>query len=171
MAISRLIARPMLASMFVMGGINSLQNSEALAARAKPVADRIKLLTEKYLPIDPPGEKTLVRLNGGLHVAAGLGLATGRAPRTSALLLAATLIPTTFGGHRFWEEGDPAARANQRIHFFKNISMMGGLLIAAGDTAGKPGLAWRARHAATDVRREAGHQLREVRLQTKALAS
>ena len=33
-------------------------------------------------------------------------------------------------------------------HFFKNVSMLGGLLIAAVDTEGKPGLAWRAKNAA-----------------------
>ena len=33
--------------------------------------------------------------------------------------------------------------------------MLGGLLLAAVDTEGKPGVAWRARRAAKDVRREA----------------
>ena len=33
--------------------------------------------------------------------------------------------------------------------------MMGGLLLAAVDTEGRPGVAWRARRAAKDVRREA----------------
>ena len=35
--------------------------------------------------------------------------------------------------------------------------MLGGLLIAAVDTEGKPGVAWRTRRAAKDVRREARH--------------
>ena len=38
---------------------------------------------------------------------------------------------------------DPAQRTQQRLHFFKNVSMLGGLIIAAGDTEGKPGVAWR----------------------------
>jgi hypothetical protein len=41
------------------------------------------------------------------------------------------------------------------VQFFKNVSMMGGLLLAGVDTEGKPGVAWRARRAARDVRREA----------------
>ena len=64
-------------------------------------------------------------------------------------MLAATLVPTTLAGHRFWEESDPAAQGNQRVHFFKNVSMFGGLLLAGVDTDGKPGVAWRARRAAT----------------------
>jgi putative oxidoreductase len=51
-------------------------------------------------------------------------------------------------GHRFWEETDPAAKANQTIHFLKNVSLMGGLLLAAVDTAGKPSVAWRVRRQA-----------------------
>ena len=82
-------------------------------------------------------------------------------------MLAATLVPTTAAGHRFWEESDPAARAQQRVHFFKNVSMLGGLLIAAGDTDGKPGVAWRARRAAKDARREAKHLAATARREAK----
>ena len=35
--------------------------------------------------------------------------------------------------------------------------MLGGLIIAAGDTEGQPGVAWRTRRAAKDARREAKH--------------
>ncbi len=149
----------MLSSMFVMGGIHALQNSEALAQRAKPVADRIRVFAHKRLPVGTPSELTLVRLNSATHVVAGLALATGRAPRLSSLVLAGTLVPTTLGEHRFWEEPDPEARRNQQLHFFKNVSMLGGLIIAAGDTEGRPGLAWRAKHAVADVREQAAAHL------------
>jgi len=56
-------------------------------------------------------------------------LAMGRAPRLAALALAASLIPTTIAGHRFWTETDPSARAAQRIQFLKNAAMLGGLLV------------------------------------------
>jgi uncharacterized membrane protein YphA (DoxX/SURF4 family) len=112
------------------------------------------------LPSDPA---SLARINGGLQLVAGAALATGRAPRLSATALALSLIPTTAAGHRFWEEQDPAARAQQRNHFFKNVSMLGGLVIAAGDTEGQPGLLWRTRRAAKDARREARHLARSAR--------
>jgi putative oxidoreductase len=169
MTVSRLIARPMLASMFLVGGVNALRNADQLAVRAKPVTDRllpmiIKAAPQLPVPQDPV---TLVRLNGALQVGAGLTLATGRAPRLSAAVLAATLVPTTAAGHRFWEEQDPAAKAQNRIHFFKNLSMLGGLLIAAGDTEGKPGVAWRTRRAAKDARREAKHLAAAARREAK----
>jgi uncharacterized membrane protein YphA (DoxX/SURF4 family) len=75
-------------------------------------------------------------------------LALGWLPRISAFAIAATLVPTMAAGHRFWEEDDPEMRAQQRIHFLKNLIMLGGLLMAAGDAAGKLSLAWRRRHRA-----------------------
>jgi hypothetical protein len=41
--------------------------------------------------------------------------------------------PATFAEHAFWRESDPQARAEHRVHFFKNVSMTGGLLMAAMD--------------------------------------
>ena len=173
MTVTRLIARPMLASMFVVGGVSALRNAEAAADRAKPVAETMVPVAQGVaqrvapglsLPTDP---KTLVRVNAAAQIAAGLALATGRVPRLSALTLAATLVPTTATGHRFWEESDPQARANQKTHFFKNVSMLGGLLIAGVDTDGRPGLAWRAKHAASDISREAKHVRKAARREAK----
>ena len=176
MTLTRLLARPMLASMFVVGGVAALKNTEGAAQAAKPVTDRMVPLAQKAAPNAPipTDPKTWVRINAGVHIVAGLALATGRAPRISSLAIAATLVPTTVAGHPFWEERDPANKANQRIHFFKNVSMLGGLLLAGVDTEGKPGLAWRAKHAATDVRREARHlrktARREARLAAKQIS-
>ncbi len=175
MTVTRLLARPMLASMFVVGGVNALKNTEIAAARAKPVTDTVVPLAQKVAPSAPipTDPKTLVRINAATQIAAGLALATGRLPRLSALTLAATLVPTTAAGHRFWEETDPETRNGQRLHFFKNVSMLGGLIIAGMDTEGRPGLAWRAKHAAADVRREAKHvrkaAKREAKLARKSL--
>ncbi|WP_426245092.1 DoxX family protein [Nocardioides sp. LHG3406-4] len=169
MTVTRLIARPMLASMFVVGGVNALRNAEALAAKAKPVTDKVVPMVKRAVPQLPiPSDAlTLVRINGAAQVVAGLALATGRAPRLSSTVLAATLVPTTAAGHRFWAETDPAARGNQKVHFFKNLSMLGGLLIAGVDTDGKPGMAWRARRAGRDVRREARRLAKDARHEAK----
>lgn len=173
MTVTRLIARPMLASMFVVGGVNALKNAEGAAVRAKPVTDKVVPLAQKVSPSAPTDAVTWVRINGVTQVLAGLALATGRAPRLSALTLAASLVPTTVAGHPYWQESDPEAKATQRIHFFKNVSMLGGLMIAGVDTDGRPGLAWRARRAASDVRREAKHvgkaAKREAKLARKSI--
>jgi len=163
MAISRVFARPMLASMFLVGGFNAVKNAEKVAPRAQAVTDRLVPLLQKAVPMLPSDPVTLTRLNGGVQLVAGTALAAGKAPRLSALALAVSLVPTTAAGHRFWEEQDLARRSNQRVHFFKNVSMLGGLLIAAGDTEGQPGVLWRTRRAARDARREARHLARSAR--------
>jgi putative oxidoreductase len=167
MTVSRLIARPMLASIFVVGAATALKNASASASKAAPVTDKVVPMAKRAgIPI-PENPETLVKINAGVQIAAGLALATGRAPRLSAAVLAASLIPTTAAGHRFWEVQDPAQRTQQKLHFFKNVSVVGGLIIAAGDTEGKPGVAWRARHGVRDARREAKRLAHDARREAK----
>jgi putative oxidoreductase len=169
MTITRLLARPMLASTFFVGGVNALRNAEVQAKKAAPVADRITPLVQKAVPQLPvPTEPvTLVRINAGVQLTAAAMLATGKAPRLAAAALTASLVPTTLAGHRFWEEEDPAQRKAQKLHFFKNVSMLGGLMLASVDTEGQPGLAWRTRRAAKDARREARHLASSARREAK----
>jgi uncharacterized membrane protein YphA (DoxX/SURF4 family) len=162
-----MIARPMLASVFVVGGVNALRNAPTMAAKSEPVTDRLAPLVRKAVPQLPQDPVTLVRINAAAQIGGALALATGRAPRLSAAVLAATLVPTTAGGHRFWEVDDPTQRTQQQLHFFKNVSLLGGLVIAAGDTDGKPGLAWRARRVAKDARREGQHLAKAARKEAK----
>ena len=172
MTATRLIARPLLASMFVVGAVNALKNAPDLAIKAKPVVDRIRPTLEKAVPQLPIPEDnvTLVRINAGAQLLAAIALARGRAPRLSSTVLAVSLVPTTVAGHQFWNETDPERRANQKIHFFKNLSMLGGLLLAAVDTEGRPGVAWRAKHVASGARREAKHLAKQTKLEAKLAA-
>ena len=138
------MARPMLASNFVVQGLDTFQHPENVSAKAEPV---VRPLADRF-PAVPAQTEQAVRLNGAVQVAAGTMLGLGILPRLSALALAGTLVPTTLAGHRYWELEDPAERAQQRIHFLKNLTMLGGLLIAAADTGGAPSLGWRRRQAA-----------------------
>lgn len=101
----------------------------------------------KALPVETA---TFVQANGAVQVAAGILLSTGKAPRLASAALAATLVPTTLAGHRFWEH-EGTERAAHRTHFLKNVGLLGGLLLAAVDTEGRPGLAWRAKRARGDA--------------------
>jgi uncharacterized membrane protein YphA (DoxX/SURF4 family) len=140
----RRVARPLLAGIFIQGGISALRDPKTHADMAAPVVDRVTAVA----PIEqPPDGVTLVRIDAGVKIGAGTLLALGKAPRFSAALLAASIIPTTAAQHRFWEESDPNKRANDQLHFTKNLALLGGLMLAAADTEGKPSLAWRARRA------------------------
>jgi len=113
------VARPMLASIFVTGGL----------AAARAPGPRVQAAEKLGLP----QPELMVRVNGAAMVAGGIALALGYKPRRAALLLAGTLVPTTYAGHAFWEAEDPAVRMQNEIHFFKNVSMLGGLLLVAGE--------------------------------------
>jgi len=169
MTLVRLAARPMMASMFVVGGVNALKDTDAMAMKAKKVTDRVVPLVQRALPSVPVPDDpaTLVRINAAIQIGAAAALATGRSPRLASAVLAASLVPTTAAGHPFWEIGDPEIRKAQKVQFFKNVSMFGGLLISAVDTEGKPGLAWRTRHAVTTARKESRRLARTARREAK----
>ena len=93
-----------------------------------PRAEKVAPDIADLVGIDADTEQ-LVQFNGALQVGAGITLALGVLPRLSALLLAGSLVPTTLAGHRFWEEEEDAARAQQTIQFLKNLGMLGGLLL------------------------------------------
>lgn len=121
----------MLASMFLLGGSNAIRNASVMAPKAQPLADQLaKVGAGSVVALDAAN---LVRLNGVIDLAAGAALATGRFPRLAAAILAASMAPTTVLGHQFWKESEPIARKNQLVHFTKNLSMTGGLLMAALD--------------------------------------
>lgn len=197
--ISRRIARPLLSSIFIAGGIEAIRRPSAHAQAAEPVIDLVSEATapmakkvavavgqaadaaesgvDTALAASPLDEdeavaqtvssaahqvnetvhevvarqpmvfenETYVRVNGAVQVGAGILLAFGRVPRLASAALAASLIPTTFAGHRFWEaEGDE--RKAQQLQFAKNMSLLGGLVLAATDTGRAPTVGWRIAH-------------------------
>ena len=124
MTVSSFVARPLIAGMFVYGGLDAFRNPSGKVPRAETVAPEIA----DVVGIDADTEQ-LVKFNGALQIAAGTTLALGILPRVSALALAGSLVPTTLAGHRFWEEEDEAAKAQQTVQFLKNLAMFGGLLM------------------------------------------
>jgi len=165
MMIVRRIARPMLASVFVVAGIDALRNPAARTTQAAQLLDTVS--APPAVQQDPD---LAVRVNGAALLGGGVLLATGRLPRLASTVLAASIVPTTAIEHAFWDETDPAKRSQSRSLFLKNVGLLGGLLLASVDTAGKPGLAWRARHATQTTRREARHAKRAAAREARLLA-
>jgi putative oxidoreductase len=163
-----MVARPMMASLFVWGGVRVLRNPQPQVPKAEMVTERVKPLLQKAAPQIPTDPQTLVRINAGLHVVGGTMFALGWFPRITSLLLAGSMLPTTVAGHPFWQYGDKAERSNQLNHFIKNLAVTGGLLIASVDTEGKPGVSWRVQRASKDARRAARTARREAKLAARA---
>ena len=145
----RRIARPLLASTFVYGGIDTLRNPQTRVPGARPVVDQIARAADEQLPVQVPRDvEQWVKADAALKGAAGTLFGLGRLPRLTSLVLSASVVPTTLAGHRFWEHDDPTERFGQISNFLKNTGLLGGLLLAAVDTEGKPSVGYRARRAA-----------------------
>ncbi|MEU0547187.1 DoxX family protein [Micromonospora sp. NPDC005979] len=163
----RSLARAMLSGIFVIQGYRNLRNPHRLAETAKPVTDKVAPLLQKAHPKIPTDTESLIRLNAATQVGAGLMLATGRFSRPAALVLAGTLVPVTIAGHPFWKNDDPVAKNNNQIHTLKNLGLLGGLLLAAVDTEGKPGVRWRTGHRIGHSRRSMQRAVRTARREAR----
>ena len=165
----RTAARAMLASIFVTSGIRHLINPEGPAPAASRVTDRVGPLLQKIDPRLPTDTRTLVRIKAAGDVVAGLALATGHATRPAAAVLAAGLVPTTLAGHPFWSM-PKESRSQQQTQFFKNLGLLGGLLLAAVDTEGRPGLRYRTSHAVDRSQRSMKRAVRAAKRDAKIAA-
>ena len=165
----RSAARAMLASIFVVSGARILLSPDSKVETARRVTDRVGPLLEKVDPRLPTDARTLVRLKAGADVAAGLLLATGKLTRPAAAVLAAGLVPTTFAGHPFWTLPKPERTAHE-THFLKNLGLLGGLLLAAADTQGQPGLRYRTSHAVGRSQRGVRRAVKTARREAKIAA-
>jgi uncharacterized membrane protein YphA (DoxX/SURF4 family) len=121
-------ARVLTGSTYVLLGFDAFRAPGGRVDQAAPVLAAMRTV----VPL-PEDDELVVRGNAALQVVAGAMLATGRAPRLSALALAGSLVPTTLAGHSYWKIEDPDVRKVQRIQFHKNMAMIGGLLFAALD--------------------------------------
>jgi uncharacterized membrane protein YphA (DoxX/SURF4 family) len=106
--------------MFITGGADAMLEPGGRASKA----------AELGVPLDP---EVAVRVNGAAMLAAGTALALGVWPRLAAAVLAGTLVPTTLAGHPYWRLDDPAARRQQRTHFYKNVGLFGGALLMVAE--------------------------------------
>ena len=147
----RRIARPLLSVAFIGQGVDALRNPKPAADAARPALDGMRQLPDPIGPNVPTNAETFARANAAVQIGGGLLLATGKLPRLASAALAFTVIPGSVGGHMFWNESDPHRKADERRAFMTDLSLLGGLIIAAVDTEGKPSLGWRGRRAARKV--------------------
>jgi len=139
----RSIARILLAGVFIVGGWDALQHPKSKTGAAEKAG--APLAGKMGLPTDPV---ELVKLNGAVQIGGGALLALGWMPRLVAVVLGASLVPTTLSTHRFWETEDPDQRNAQMMSLFKNGSILGGLIMTALDHGGRPSVFWATRRAA-----------------------
>jgi uncharacterized membrane protein YphA (DoxX/SURF4 family) len=147
----RRIARPMLSAAFIGRGIDALRSPKPAADAARPTLEGLSKLPDPVGTNVPSSAETVARVNAMVQIGGGLLLATGKLPRLASAALAVSVIPGSLGGHTFWSETDPQRKADERRAFLTDVSLIGGLIIAALDTEGKPSLGWRGRRAAHNL--------------------
>jgi uncharacterized membrane protein YphA (DoxX/SURF4 family) len=147
----RRIARPLLSVAFIGQGVDALRDPKPAADAARPALDGMRKMPDPVGTNVPKDAESFARVNAAVQIGGGLLLATGKMPRLASAALAFTVIPSSLGGHMFWNEPDPQRKADERRKFMTDVSLLGGLIIAAVDTEGKPSLGWRGRRAAHKV--------------------
>src|SRR5690625_7832674 len=100
MSLVRRIARPLLASIFITEGIDTLRHPDMRVARAEPALEKVEQMAEPLgVSIDA---QTAVRINGAVMTVAGGLLSMGKVPRAAATVLSVSLAATTVVGHPSW---------------------------------------------------------------------
>ncbi|QKO21389.1 DoxX family protein [Rhodoferax sp. BAB1] len=116
-----LVGRLLLAALFLPAGISKIGGFAGTAG----------YIASKGLPLPEVGAAiaVVVEIVGGLALIAGFGT------RLAALALALFTLVATFIFHNYW--GVPADQAFvQQLMFYKNIAVVGGLLVLAAHGAG-----------------------------------
>ncbi|MGO2539767.1 MAG: DoxX family protein [Specibacter sp.] len=165
MSIVRVLARPMLASSFILSGIDRLRHADQTAAQLAPVLRPLSAA----LPVDA-SEKTLARALAGTQVGAGFLLAIGKFSRPAAVVLALTAGLGAVVEYRTADTTTKENRSHRRNQLTKNIGLIGGALLASVDTAGRPGLAWRTEKLLESGKKNAQTKLKKADKSVRALA-
>ncbi|MCV7281082.1 DoxX family membrane protein [Mycolicibacterium flavescens] len=147
----RRIARPMLSAAFIARGVEALRSPKPAADAARPTLEGLSKLPDPVGTNVPANAETVAKVTAAVQIGGGLLLASGKLPRLASAALAVSVVPGSLGGHTFWNETDPARKAEERRAFITDVSLIGGLIIAAVDTEGKPSLGWRGRQTAHKV--------------------
>lgn len=161
MSIVRLLARPLLASSFIASGVERLRHTDETVEQLHPTLQRVVGFVPTARPV-LDNEKLVARLLGGAQIGGGLLLGIGKFSRLAALLLAGSSALNTVAEYRGADISTKEGRSRRRSTLLKNLSLLGGVLVAAVDTNGRPGLVWRAEHLAGDVRKSAGKSTKSL---------
>ena len=120
-SLAAFVGRIFLALIFVVSGVGKITGYAGTAA----------YMASKGLPL----VEILLPLTIAVELGGGLLLALGWKARWAALALFLFLIPTTLIFHQFWGL-EPKLAQMQKIHFLKNVAIMGGMLMVLAIGAG-----------------------------------
>ena len=109
------LGRILLGGYFIKSGYNHFKNLGMLTGYAQ----------SKGVPMP----REAVFLTGLMMVLGGLGVLLGVYVQLSVLLISLFLLSTLVKMHRYWEITDPMARMGEETNFYKNLSLLGAVLM------------------------------------------
>ncbi|MDP9249034.1 MAG: DoxX family membrane protein [bacterium] len=110
-----LLGRILLGGYFLQNAYNHFKNADGLAGYAQ----------SKGIP----SPKASVIISGIMMLLGGLGIILGVYVQCAVLLIVLFLLGTLVKMHRYWEVTEPMARMGEHINFFKNLALLGALLM------------------------------------------
>lgn len=147
----RALARPLLASWFIYGGVRQALEPQKAAGTVEPVVKPLLVDAGVDVPVE-----ALVRAHGIATAATAAVLALSKSPRTAGIALTGLAAVTVATATPFWSMEEGAERDASLEQFMKNLSLLGGAMLAA--TAG---------HSAGHVKRA---KARKVKVKAKSQA-
>lgn len=142
----RRVARPFLAAPFILDGLSAVRSPEQHVERAqavKPLTDKVagRELSEAQL-------RRLTQALGVTTTCAGVCLAFGRLPRTSAAVLTTVGLPMAFVNNPVWQSTPNRQEAQRlRSNLVKQLALTAGMALAVTDREGRPSASWRRAQA------------------------
>jgi putative oxidoreductase len=110
-----ILGRVIFGAYFIYSGFNHFKDEKNMTGYAKSKG--------------VPSPRLAVLLSGAMLIVGGLGFVANTQIQQSAVLLLLFLVPTTFMMHAFWKVSDPMHKMSDRINFFKNLALIGALLM------------------------------------------
>ena len=132
-----LIGRILIAAIFVVSGAEKFMDLGATAAAIEAKNLPIPQMLATNLPTGWTMPYTLAAATAALELGGGVLIVLGWQTRLFALLLAIFSAIAAYYFHDFWHYPPGGEHTNNMIHFMKNVSMIGGLLMLAGVGAGR----------------------------------
>ena len=150
----RTLARPLLASWFVYGGVRSALEPQELSKTVEPTVAPLLKEAGVEVPVE-----TLVRVHGAATAATAAILALSKTPRTAGVALTGLAAVTVGVATPFWRLPEGPERDALLDQFMKNLSLLGGAMLAAS-----------AGHSAGHVKRKKARKVKAKAKQASAKA-
>lgn len=121
-----LIGKVVFGGYFIMNAYNHFKNHKGLGmyAVAKGVPEKLA--------------NSAVFLTGVMLLLGGVGILLGIYVEIALLILAVFLIGVSFQMHQFWKVEDPMQKMGEQINFFKNMALLGAILLIFTESSGVP---------------------------------